>query len=247
MDTPNWRQIVGGTAGVALLGAIGYFGQARIHTDNSPKSFVAKQSKSSQSKSSKKPDISENVSPVNNSEPAGDFNMPPPAKRIKVDISGEVVKPGIYEVSDGDRIEDVIKLAGGLKKDADRTSINLALKLKDEQKILIPVKGSGKSPNPVQSSSRPFSGGNTTVSTDDSNFTRGQPKSSKKQPPANPVNINSATEIELQTIPGIGPSMAKKILDYRTANGEYGQIEDLRNIKGMGEKLFEKIREWITL
>ena len=243
MDTPNWRQIVGGTAGVALLGAIGYFGQARIHTDSTPKTFVSKQSKFS-----KKPVISENAFPTaNNSEPAGDFNMPAPAKKIKVDISGEVIKPGIYEVGEGDRVEDVIKLAGGLKKEADRASINLALRLKDEQKIVVPIKGSVKSPNPLQSTPRPFSGGNTPVSTSDSNFTRGQPKSSKKLPPTNPVNINSASEVELQTIPGIGPSMAKKILDYRAANGEYGQIEDLRNIKGMGEKLFEKIREWITL
>ena len=241
MDTPNWRQIIGGTAGIALLGAIGYFGQARVRTDSSPKTFVSKSVKSS-----KKPIQSD--TPVATSSPTseGDFNMPAPAKQIKVDISGEVTKPGIYELTEGQRVEDLIKLAGGLKKDADRLNINLALKLKDEQKIVVPAQRLPHTWTGPQTN-HPESEVNFNWTPAEQKALSKQPKSSKKQPPANPVSINSATEVQLESIPGIGPSMAKKILEYRNANGEYAQIEDLRNIKGMGEKLFEKIREWITL
>ena len=241
---PSWRHIVGGTAGVALLGTIGYFGQARVHTAGSAdpqKKFVS--SKFSKSKPTAAPTYSPDLPPDDS-----DFKAPDLPKRIKVDISGEVVKPGIYELFEGDRVEDLIKRAGGLKKDADRVAINQALKLKDEQKIVVPAKAApGKPTAPPQFIQSPSSTNPVAPSTTESSFAKGSPKSNKKQPPSSPISINSATEAQLATIPGIGPSMAKKIVDYRTTNGDFVQLEDLRNIKGMGEKLFAKIHEWITL
>ncbi len=169
--------------------------------------------------------------------------MSPVAKKFKVDISGEIVKPGVYEVAEGQRVEDLIKLAGGLKSGADRVSINLAQKLKDEQKIVITPIAKPGAPHPP----RPFVGTSSSTPLDPATYERSPLKTNRKQPPTSPVSINSATEIELQTVPGIGPSMAKRIIDYRMANGDFPQLEDLRKVKGMGEKLFSKIQEWITL
>jgi competence protein ComEA len=247
METPSWRQIVGGTAGAALLGAIGYFGQARLHTDASPQKFTSKSYKSSNSKTSSAPLVSNSYSPDTISD-SGDFNMPPVAKKIKVDVSGEVVKPGVYELDEGQRVEDLIKLAGGMKRDADNLNVNLALKLKDEQKVIVPAKGVPRAPSTLSSGvNSAFSASNNSAPSDPSTFSRNPLKSSKKQPPVEPVNLNTATEVQLQSVPGIGPTMAKKILDYREANGEFAQLEDLRKVKGMGQKLFDRIHEWITL
>ena len=91
MDTPNWRQILGGTAGVALLGTIGYFGQARIQTSSSPSKFVS-------SKSKKAPAVeANNFAEPSSNVPEGDFNVPDAPKKFKIDVSGEVAKPGVYE------------------------------------------------------------------------------------------------------------------------------------------------------
>lgn len=250
MDSPNWRQIVGGAVGVCLLGTIGYFGQARIRTDagSQKTSLVKSASLKSKPAEPSKPD-SETNTPV----AGGDFNMPPPSAQIKVDISGEVEKPGVYEMADGTRVEDAIKLAGGFKVSADRTQINLALKLKDESKILVPLK---KSPNaeakepirtvtvgPAASASTfPHGGGSRLGS-----LGSGESKPEAKLPPSSPVSINSASEEELQSIPGVGPSMAKRIVDFRITNGSFSTLEDLKKVQGMGEKTFAKLREWITL
>ncbi len=246
MDTPNWRQIIGGTAGVALLGAVGYFGQARIRTDSSPQKFVSGTTKGTKKEVSPKSSTSSNNAPKAETQ-AGDFDPPVTAKRIKVDITGEVTKPGVYELSEGQRVEDLIKLAGGLKKSADQDHVNQAQKLKDEQKVVVPAKGAlnptKRAPKASSFSPPQALAGDLPVS----DFRKAEPKSSKKSPPSSPVSLSTATEEDLQTIPGIGPSMAKKIIDYRTELGGFGQIEDLKNIKGMGEKLFEKVREWITL
>ncbi|MEI8283288.1 MAG: ComEA family DNA-binding protein [Armatimonadota bacterium] len=241
MESPSWRQILGGTAGVALLGTIGYFGQARIHTGATPPA-TTHSFKSRPSKLVNDPATKESNAPVT-FKSSSDFNMPATPKKFKVDISGEIAKPGVYEVAEGQRVEDLIKLAGGFKKDADRVGINLAQKLKDEQKIVIFSIAKPGTPH----AARPFVNSIPSTPPDPSTFERSPVKVNRKQPPLAPVSLNNATENELQTVPGIGPSMAKRIIDFRTANGDFSRLEDLRKVKGMGEKLFAKIQEWITL
>jgi DNA uptake protein ComE-like DNA-binding protein len=139
METPSWRYILGGTAGVALLGAIGYFGQARIRTDSDPQKFA-----SVASKAAKKPAKSGSKSPESklpiDSQLGNPVSAPPPDVKVMVDITGEIVKPGVYEVKEGMRVEELVKLAGGLKPNADRNKVNFAQKLKDEAKIVVPAK-----------------------------------------------------------------------------------------------------------
>lgn len=139
------------------------------------------------------------------------------ASKICVDISGCVESPGVYEVTEGTRLHQVIELAGGLKEDADIDAINQAELVADGQKIFIPTK---------------MEMGDGVVS--------GQSSNGK-------ININQADSTELQEIPGIGPSTADKIIQYRDENGRFQTIEDIQNVSGIGEKTFEKMKDKICV
>jgi competence protein ComEA len=141
---------------------------------------------------------------------------------LVVDISGCVKTPGVYETPDGTRLHEVIELAGGLKKKADIDAINQAEPVTDGQKILIPAKmESGK---------------------DDSGTASGEISASSGK-----ININQADSMSLQEIPGVGPATADKIIQYRESNGRFQSIEDLKNVSGIGEKTFEKMKDMICV
>ena len=143
---------------------------------------------------------------------------------LYVDIGGEVMKPGVYEVSDGTRLFEVIDKAGGLTEDADIDGINRAETVQDGQKIMIGRHGE----NPDENRDS-YSANNVTDS--------GKGK----------VNINTADAAALQTIPGIGPSKADRIIEYRESEGKFNEIDDIKNISGIGNKTFESIKEYITV
>ena len=142
-----------------------------------------------------------------------------------VDISGEVITPGVYEVNDGTRLFQVIEMAGGLTENADVNSLNQAEIVYDGQKIIV-SSGNGGGLNSISED---------TAGNANKGITNGK------------VNLNLADSATLQTIPGIGPSKAERILDYRNTNGRFNTIEDIMNITGIGEKTFESIRAYITV
>lgn len=143
-------------------------------------------------------------------------------------IDGCVNKPGVYSFKKDDRIKDIIDLAGGFTKDADTKSVNLAMKLKDEMKIFIPSK------NEISKLQNHNTEKNSQIVTlKDNNST-------------NLVNINTADSDKLQTLPGIGPSKAKKIIEFREKN-QFKKIEELKNVDGIGEKTFESLKSLITI
>ncbi|MBP0723749.1 helix-hairpin-helix domain-containing protein [Bacillus sp. RG28] len=142
-----------------------------------------------------------------------------------VDVKGAVVKPGIYQVGMNNRVDDAIKLAGGFKSTADSTKVNLAQKIKDEMVIYVPAKGEKGLPS------------NDAGITND---VSGQADSKK-------VDINHATAVELQTIPGVGPSKAQKIIDYIQQKGPFTSIEQLDNVSGFGPKTVENIRPYVIV
>lgn len=146
-------------------------------------------------------------------------------KLLKVDIQGNVVRPGVYEFEEDQIIDDAIKKAGGLTDDADvdyiDKNLNRAEKLKDQQKIYIPAKGESKS----------------NIDNSDNNDVLGENNEPGK------VNINTASLEELDSLPGIGPSYAKKIIEGRP----YSSIEDIKGVKGIGDSTFIKIQELITV
>ncbi|MGF7396923.1 helix-hairpin-helix domain-containing protein [Thermoanaerobacterium thermosaccharolyticum] len=141
-------------------------------------------------------------------------------KEIKVYVTGLVKSPGVYTMKDGDRIDDAIKLAGGALEGADLSNINLAEKVKDEQMIKIPKVGEDNS----------STGGIGDVKKADGK-----------------ININKATKEELDTLPGIGEVTAQRIIDFREQHGNFQKIEDIMNVSRIGPKLFEQIKDKITV
>ena len=165
-------------------------------------------------------------------------------KKIMVYITGEVKNPGIYELEENSRIKDVIEKAGGLKETADITDINLATILQDEDKITIPTKdktmeekqNTERIQSNKQSKTTEKSQNTTSISTN----TTGKNQNTK-------VNINTATQTELETLPGIGPSTASKIVSYRKENGKFKSIEEIKKVNGIGESKYKKIKELIKV
>ena len=144
---------------------------------------------------------------------------------IFVDIDGAVKNPGVYKVSEGTRLFQVIDLAGGLTEDASTDSLNRAEAVYDGQKITVYSSDMGGA----------YAGEGDSSMKSESGITGGK------------VNINTADSVTLQTIPGIGPSKAARIIEYRENQGRFKKIDDIKNVTGIGDMTFENIKEYITV
>ncbi len=145
----------------------------------------------------------------------------PVQTKIYVDISGCITNPGVYEMEHDARMNDLVEKAGGLCKEADIEGINLSQKLEDEMKIHVYKVGENSS-----------------------KLEETTPRSTKAA--SNKVNINKADLSELTTLPGIGKTRAEEIISYRNTN-KFKSIEDIKNISGIGEKTFEKLKDKISI
>ncbi len=169
---------------------------------------------------------------------------------IKVDLKGEVNAIGVYEMKTNERISDLINKAGGLTKNADTSLINLSKKLEDQMVIIIYSKtevNKMKNQNKEEKITCPEvnDGCITTEKAEtllNKNTTSKETKTTSSQ-----ININTATEEELQTLSGIGESRAKAIIEYRNQKGKFEKIEDIKNVSGIGDALYEKIKSNITV
>ena len=130
-------------------------------------------------------------------------------------------EPGVYQVSVGTRIFQVIEEAGGITDGADISSINRAEEVTDGQKIVIYSK--------------------------EDISQEGEASESYSQTAEDKVNINKADSSKLQTVPGIGPATAQKIIEYREKNGRFSSVDELKNVSGIGDKTLENMREYITV
>lgn len=166
-------------------------------------------------------------------ENAGDKNEKD--NLIIVHITGAVKKTGIVKLIQGARIYDAIEMAEGSLEEADLSKVNLAYILEDAQKIYIPFKGEINE-NSEEQEYITSDFGNTSGIIQNTN--RGE---SEK------VNINTANQTELETLPGIGTATAEKIIDYRNKNGKFNSIEDIQNVKGIGQSKYENIKENICI
>jgi len=140
--------------------------------------------------------------------------------KIGVYVVGAVLNPGVYFLPQGSRVADALEAAGGATEEADLVRVNLAKRVYDEEEIYVPRLGEE---NPPLLSPLGSSGGQA----------------------GGKININTATAAELETLPGIGPVLAQRIVDYRKANGPFATIEDIKNVSGIGEGIFEEIKELI--
>lgn len=167
--------------------------------------------------------------------------------KIKVEIKGAVNNPGVYELETGKRVEDVIKLSGGLKKDADVSNTNLSKNLVDEMVIIIYTKDEINSMTTGNTTIKyidkecicPVIENNSCISDVVTNFEIIEEVSDK-------ISLNKATLEELMTLKGIGESKAKSIIEYREKT-PFKSIEELLNVKGIGKAMFEKIKVHISI
>ena len=161
-------------------------------------------------------------------------------EKIVVHITGAVNKEGIVELQEGARIADAIEKAGGTKENADIKNINLATILEDGMKVHIPTIEETRANNENIESSENFANSQVTTTTQ-------IPTTSSNTKKQGKININTATEEELDTLPGIGPSTAAKIIDYRKENGKFKSIEEIKEVSGIGDAKYEKIKDLITI
>jgi competence protein ComEA len=151
---------------------------------------------------------------------------PTPSAVIVVDVAGWVRRPGVYEFHTGQRVIDAIRRAGGARHGADLTSINLAALLSDAEQIVVGRNGGGGGTVPASSvgSGADGAGGSDA-----------------------PVNLNSASLDELESLPGIGPALGQRIIDYREQHGPFRSVEDLLNVSGIGDKRLADLRPQVTI
>ncbi len=146
---------------------------------------------------------------------------------IMIHVAGAVKEEGVIKIDEDSRIIDVIEKAGGLEENANIDDVNLAYTVQDGQKIYIPSE--------EENNEEPKNIVTTGIADTDSSVS------------IVTVNINKATQTELEAIPGIGPSTASSIISYRKENGKFKSIDEIKNISGIGEAKFEKIKEYICV
>ena len=138
-----------------------------------------------------------------------------------VHVVGEVVNPGIYVIESNSRLFDAIFAAGGFTKLADQSSVNLAREVSDGEQVIV----------------MPIGAANAQMPPSESSFGRAEPL----------VSINRASQVELESLPGVGPTLAGRMVDWRTANGGFKKKEDLLKVTGIGQKLFASMKDKLTL
>ncbi|HEX2979231.1 MAG TPA: helix-hairpin-helix domain-containing protein [Anaerolineaceae bacterium] len=165
--------------------------------------------------------------------PLGKANQlipPPTANVIIVHVAGAVTRPGVYPMSPGSRMDDAIKAAGGLRANADEALLNLAEPVHDGMKVVVYAQGEKASPSQAPDPLAGVSSGESTPAL-----------------VTYPVDINHASQAELENLPGIGATRAQDIINYRNQNGLFATIEAIQNVKGIGPGLFAEIKDLITV
>ena len=171
---------------------------------------------------------------------------PTPKSGITVHVVGAVKLPGVYYLSTEARVYEAIEKAGGGTDQADIHSLNLAAKISDGQQIDVPEIRQipdVKQATPIFSAAQEY-----TIPTSPDLSVTPQLSTSRSTPSdGSRININTATSQELQTLRGIGPALAQRIIEYRQTSGGFSAVDDLTNVKGIGQKTLEKIRDSITV
>ncbi|MBR0350222.1 MAG: helix-hairpin-helix domain-containing protein [Clostridia bacterium] len=199
----------------------------------------------------------QNINNLNTNE----NNISKENKKIIVHVDGEVNNPGIVELKEGDRISNAIEIAGGIKENADLKNINLAFLVEDGMKIYVPAnnneKGDFSMENFYENNLNNNSLNITEKNLDDLEKVTKESggtsleafvntEKNSKNNLNNKININTASQADLETLPGIGSATALKIINYRNSNGKFNSIEDIKNVKGIGDSKFENIKDFIV-
>jgi competence protein ComEA len=169
--------------------------------------------------------------PAGTTTPAAPLLPPPtglgtgaagPSARVVVDVVGAVRRPGLYRLSDGSRIADAIARAGGATRRAALAQVNLAAPLADGEQVVVPLRGT-----PAAAPAATGSGASAGA-------------------PSAPIQLSTATLEQLDSLPGVGPATAQKILDYRTKHGAFSSVDELDAVPGIGPKRLEQLRDLVV-
>jgi competence protein ComEA len=158
--------------------------------------------------------------------PAPASAAPTTVPAVVVQAAGAVMRPGLYRLAPGARVDDLVQAAGGLATDADADRVNLAALLSDGEKVYVPRVGEPVPDGAVDAGASSATG----------------PSSA-----ASPVDLNSASIAQLDTLPGVGPATAQAIVDYRSAHGRFTSVDDLLNVRGIGPSKLEELRPLVRV
>jgi competence protein ComEA len=148
---------------------------------------------------------------------------------VVVHVAGEVRRPGVYRLRASDRVQDAVDLAGGATRRANLDGLNLAAKLDDGRQIVVPRRGAGGASVAADGAAGGGGAGATGGAA------------------SGPVNLNTATAEQLDSLDGVGPTTAQKIIDYREQHGGFGSVNELDRIPGIGEKRMAALRDQVTV
>jgi len=182
--------------------------------------------------------------------PAFDTSVIVPGKEIAdeitVDVKGAVAYPGIVKLKPGSRVSDAIEIAGGITEIADTSSVNIARVLSNGEMVYVYRL-------PTQQETEAASAQSSQTAASKPSAAKTPKPTAVPKPAATPkpipkdININTATSEELELLPQIGPVIAQRIIDYRDANGDFTSIEEIKNVSGIGDVIFAKIKDMITV
>jgi competence protein ComEA len=155
--------------------------------------------------------------------------------RVVVHVAGAVRRPGVYRLAGGARVADAVERAGGATRRAELSGVNLAAKLEDGRQIVVPERaraGSAGSQGAAAAAAVPGAGA---------------VPGSTGSAPAAPINLNTATPEQLDTLPGVGPATVQKIVEYREQHGGFGSVEELGQVPGIGDVRLASLREQVRV
>lgn len=155
----------------------------------------------------------------------------PPSPPLVVHVAGAVLRPGLIESVEGARVSDVVAAAGGLRPDADVSRLNLAARVADGSRLYVPAVGEGAPPSPLSVEGSPGVA----------------PGSGSRSAADGPVDLNTATEKQLDELPGVGPATAAAIIAYRSRAGRFATVEDLAEVRGIGPAKLEALRPLVRV
>ena len=172
------------------------------------------------------------------------------AKTVFVDVKGAVNTPGVYEIEEGKRIIDAINSAGGLASNANTINLNLSKKVEDEMYIIVYTKNEIYNYKKENTKGEVKCASNECICPDINNdacISKSNVTAEQDERIEGKISINTATKEELMTLSGIGEAKANAIIEYRNQNGLFKQLEDIKNVSGIGDAAFNKIKDNITL
>ncbi|GIV05508.1 MAG: hypothetical protein KatS3mg016_1083 [Fimbriimonadales bacterium] len=217
-------------ASVALAGLLGY-GWGRGAIQPTVQTASLQQGSAVEVIDLSKPPSATQIPPTTEPNPLPES---PPPTTLAVHVAGAVKQPGVYHLSPNSRVEDAIRQAGGATANADLDVLNLAETLTDGQKIYVPRKGEAPPPTVVA---------NAPHSTTQANLRSAKSTSAVRFP----LDLNTATAEQLEAIPGIGPVLAQRIVDYRRTNGRFQSVDELLEVQGIGQKRLETMRPYVVV